>query len=490
MTQSQSQPANSQYNRNTPDGFDGDDPAWAIAATEPRPSREAEVSQKQHLSFSHEEVSDDFVPLAPTSFRESGLSESQVEALVAKYLLSTGASSGRHIAQQMCLPFGMVERLLHSMKMDQLVVIKSEGPIGDYVYELTKAGLERARRYSQQTTYFGSAPVPLSEYLTSVEKQTIRHQPIDMERVRQAFTPLVLGQTMLAQLGEAMNMGCSMFIHGSPGNGKTSIAQSVIKAYGETVWIPRAIYVGGEIVRLYDPIHHKERPLAESHPDNDRVDRRWVRIQRPTIVVGGELELSDLDVATNPVTGINEASLQLKANCGTLVIDDFGRNRFRPAELLNRLIYPLENRVDALHVSSGRTFQVPFDCLVIFSTNLDPWNLIDEAFLRRVPFSIHVPDPTEDEFRQVFHAEARRSKVKFENEHLEYLIEKHYKQANRALRFCHPRDLISHIRNACDFRGQDATISEESIDFAVTNMLSLRQHSDNEASDSNLSQTV
>jgi predicted ATPase with chaperone activity len=475
MAQSQSHPTSSQFDRDTPVGFDGDDPTWAIAATEPRPPRATKTPPPTPTKFRHEYVSDEFVPESPSTFRESGLSESQVEALVAKFLLSSGASTGRNIAQQMCLPFGMIERLLHSMKLDQLVVIKSEGPIGDYVYELTSPGLERARRYSQQTTYFGSAPVPLQEYVKSVKAQSIRHQPINMERVREAFNPLVLGHKMLAQLGEAMNMGCSMFIHGQPGNGKTSIAQSIIKAYGKTVWIPRAIYVGGEIVRLFDPIHHKERPLPESHPDNERVDNRWVRIQRPTIVVGGELELNDLDVATNPVTGINEASLQMKANCGTLVIDDFGRNRFRPAELLNRLIYPLENRVDALHVSSGRTFQVPFDCLVVFSTNLDPMDLIDEAFLRRVPFSIHIPDPSCDEFRQVFHAEARRCKVQFESEHLDYLVEHHYKQSNREMRFCHPRDLISHIRNACDFRGQEAKISQESIDFAVTNMLSLRQ---------------
>ena len=352
-------------------------------------------------------VVEDFFPVAPDSIVSAGLSSSQVEALIAKFLLNTGCSTGRNIARQMCLPFGIIDKLLQSMRSEQLVVIKSDGALGDYVFELTSSGIDRARRYTQQTSYFGSAPVPLADYAKGAEQQSVRHQPIDMEKVRHAFSDLVLGHGMLSQLGEAMNMGCSLFVFGQPGNGKTTVAESIIKAYSDTIWIPRALYVGGEIVRLFDPIHHTERPLPDSHPDFDRVDNRWVRIERPTITVGGELELSDLDVATNPVTGINEASLQLKANCGTLVLDDFGRNRFKPAELLNRLIYPLENRVDALHASSGRTFRVPFDCLVVFATNLDPMSLVDEAFLRRVPFSIHVDDPTTDEFRQLFHLSAR-----------------------------------------------------------------------------------
>ncbi|MCA9213697.1 MAG: AAA family ATPase [Planctomycetales bacterium] len=472
----QDSPTDHNYEDRCPIGFDGDDPAWAIAATQPRPHREVqdEVVTKKTEQTKRDFTSDRFLPVAPESLQQSGLSTAQLEALIAKFLLNTGTAIGRKIARQMCLPFGLIERVLHTMRLDQLVAIKSEGALGDYLFELTSSGIERARRYSEQTSYFGAAPVPLARYIEGAEKQSVRHETVDMERVRHAFSHLVVGQKLLRQMGEAMNMGCSLFIYGEPGNGKTTLSESINRAYSKTIWIPRAIYVGGEIVRLFDPIHHEECPLPEGHPDRERVDNRWVRIKRPTITVGGELELSDLDVATNPVTHINEASLQLKANCGTLVFDDFGRNRFRPAELLNRLIYPLENRVDALHASSGRTFRVPFDCLVVFATNLDPMALVDEAFLRRVPFSIHIEDPSEDEFRQVFHAVARELDVQFQPDQLEYLIHNHYRQANRSMRFCHPRDIIANIKNACEFRGDEPRVTNETIDSAIASMLSLR----------------
>jgi predicted ATPase with chaperone activity len=295
-----------------------------------------------------------------------------------------------------------------------------------------------------------------------------------MNDVVQAFSGLVVSQDRLMQLGEAMNKGRALFLYGSAGNGKSSVAEALVRAFDKSIWIPRAITVGGEIIRLYDPIHHEELPIDDGDSRYELVDRRWVRIRRPTLQVGGELELSDLDITTNPVTGINEAPIQMKSNCGVLIFDDFGRNRFRPAELLNRLIVPLEKQQDTLHLASGRTFRVPYDSMVVFSTNLDPLSLVDEAFLRRVPYCVHITDPTDEEFREVFRADAQKLAIEYSDEHLDYLIDHHYRECHRPMRFCHPRDILEHIQNAANFQGKKPRVTREGIDRAVQNLLSLR----------------
>lgn len=281
---------------------------------------------------------------------------------------------------------------------------------------------------------------------------------------------------MLNQLGEGINSGMGFFLYGEPGNGKTSIAERVTASYSENIWIPRAIIAAGETIRMFDPNNHVVCPpdSHEGYLDDRRIDKRWVRIRRPTIVVGGELKLESLEVTTSAVTGISEAPLQLKANCGTLVIDDFGRQRFRPAELLNRLIVPLERRTDFLNLPSGRNFQVPFDQLVVFSTNLDPMSLVDEAFLRRIPYKVDVKDPTEKQYRDVFKHEAKRNGLKYEEEELNYLLHTHYSEAGRKMRFCHPRDLLHQVLNACQFRNEKLEVTREKLDNAVRNHLMLQ----------------
>ena len=474
-SQTSSSTIRDQFNSKISSAFDGDDPTWAVAATEPR-SVTSSPEQSELLPDAADPSLDDgsFLPTAPSSIEEAGLTQCQVEALVCKYLLNTSAASGRAIADQMSLPFRLIEILMTSLKRDQLVVFKADAPFGDYVYELTPTGVERARRYAQQSTYFGAAPVPLEDYRDSVRAQSLQNQKLTLEGVREAFSELVLGHKLTCQLGEAMNLGKGMFVYGHPGNGKTSISETIIRAFSETIWIPRALLVGGETVRLFDPIHHREVTLPENHPKYSQVDHRWVRIERPTILVASELELQDFDITTNPVTRINEAPIQLKSNCGVLVIDDFGRNRFRPSELLNRLIVPLEKQIDALHLSSGRTFQVPFDEMIVFSTNLNPLELVDEAFLRRIPFSIQVNDPTVDEFKKVFQLAAKRHGIDYLDEDLQYLIEKHYKKADRPFRFCHPQDILEHIGNACEFRENEMRVTKQGLDQAVENLLALR----------------
>src|SRR5262249_13182159 len=241
--------------------------------------------------------------------------------------------------------------------------------------------------------------------------------------------------------------------------------------FGQFIWMPRAIGVDGEIIRLFDPVNHEEcqLPTNPGFLDQPRIARRWVRIRRPTIVVGGELTMDSLEVTLNRSTGISEAPLQLKSNCGTLVIDDFGRQKMGTDTLLNRWIVPLEKRFDYLNLPNGKKIQVPFDQLIVFSTNLEPKHLVDEAFLRRIPYKIEVVDPTEDEFRNLFKLMCGRLGFDYSEGPIEHLIEKHYRQVGRPFRCCQPRDLLQQVKNFCLFRKEPPTISNEHFDLAVEN---------------------
>jgi predicted ATPase with chaperone activity len=260
-------------------------------------------------------------------------------------------------------------------------------------------------------------------------------------------------------------------LFGAPGNGKTSIAERVTGAFGEQIWIPRAIGVDGEIIRLHDPVNHHEVPLESNDGliDKRHIDKRWIRIRRPTIVAGGELTMSALEVTTNTSTGISEAPLQLKSNCGTLVIDDFGRQKMPVDELLNRWIVPLEKRYDFLNLPNGKKIDVPFDQLIVFSTNLEPRDLVDEAFLRRIPYKIEAIDPTEEEFRDLFKLLAPKMGFEYVDEPVDYLIDTHYKQVNRRFRFCQPRDLLLQVQNYCSYHRGPLELTNEYFDLACEN---------------------
>jgi hypothetical protein len=414
---------------------------------------------------------DVFVPTEPDSFAAAGLSDSEVEALILKFLMARGDAAGRDVAEQIKLPFGPVAQLLSEIKHSQLVVHRGAAAMNDFVYQLTDFGRERARRLSQHCTYFGAAPVALKDYIASVHAQSLTSQHPTADDLHRAFEGLLLGPHILDRLGPAINSGRGLFLFGPPGNGKSSIAERITAAFGREIWIPRAIGVDGEILRLFDPMNHEPAPL-EQRPgllDSCKYDKRWIRIRRPTIVAGGELTMSQLDVTINLSTGISEAPLQLKSNCGTLVIDDFGRQRMRIDELLNRWIVPLEKRCDFLNLPNGKKIQVPFDQLVVFSTNLEPRDLVDEAFLRRIPYKIEVTDPSEDEFRSLFELMGEKLGVAYRQEAIDYLIEKHFKAAARPLRFCHPRDLLLQVANYCKYHDCPAEMSNEYFDRAVEN---------------------
>lgn len=412
-----------------------------------------------------------FVPQAPRSVPETGLSESDLEAIILKLLLQCGTLPGREIAATLRLPFHLLEEQFQQLKHDRLVVYKSSSEPIDYVYDLTELGCERARRHMSRCKYSGSAPVCFEDYLVGIKAQSLRNLQPHISDLKHAMEDLLLTEEMIAQLGEAAHAGLGMFLYGDPGNGKTSIAQRITRAFGECIWIPRAINAFGEVIRLYDPSSHEAVAQPEfGDGDSDTlVDGRWIRIRRPTIVAGGELTLDSLDITVDPMTGIAEAPLHMKANCGTMVIDDFGRQRMSPADLLNRWIVPLEHRYDFLQLPGGRKIRIPFDQLIIFSTNLEPSDLVDEAFLRRIPYKIAVGDPTEEAFRSLCQLTAESLGIRYSDGPIEYLLAKHFRAAGRPMRCCHPRDLMHQVRNYCGFREKPLELSNDAIDAAVKN---------------------
>lgn len=416
-----------------------------------------------------------FLPQEPKSYQEADLTESQVEALILKYLLARGDSTGRQIAEQICLPFGMIDELLRQMKSEQTVVFKGAAPANDYIYQSTDVGRERARRHNLSCTYFGAAPVSLGDYIASVAAQSLEFQHPSSDDLKGAFSDLLIDPKMLLRLGPAINSGRGLFLYGAAGNGKTSIAERITKAFGEFVWIPKAIGVDGDFMRVFDPNHHEVAPTEESTGmlQTTKVDRRWIRIRRPTIVVGGELTMDNLEISVNSATGISEAPLQLKANCGTLLIDDFGRQRMTTDELLNRWIVPLEKRYDFLNLGSGKKIQVPFDELIVFSTNLDPRDLVDEAFLRRIPYKIEATDPCEADFRKLFEIMAPKLGFEFDQASVDHLIDTHYKPVERPYRNCQPRDLLLQVKNFCHYQKCKMEMTPEYFDFAVENYFSV-----------------
>jgi DNA-binding PadR family transcriptional regulator len=415
--------------------------------------------------------SDEFIPLDPSSIREAGLTDSECESLLMKYLLSRGDCSGRDMADQIKLPFVLIEPILRQLKYDQLLVYRGSAPMNDYVYQLTDLGRERARRFMDHCTYYGSAPVSLTDYILAVKAQSLEKQHPSPDDLKRAFEDILVSERMLRRLGPAINSGRGLFLYGAAGNGKTTIAERVTRSFGQFIWIPRAIGVDGEIIRLFDPVNHEEAPLPANSGllDQSHIDRRWVRIRRPTIVVGGELTMDSLEVTLNRSTGISEAPLQLKSNCGTLVIDDFGRQKMGTDTLLNRWIVPLEKRFDFLNLPNGKKIQVPFDQLIVFSTNLEPKQLVDEAFLRRIPYKIEVIDPTEQEFRALMKLMCERLGFEHDEGPISYLIENHYRKTKRPFRACQPRDLLQQVKNYCLFRKTPPVLSNENFDLAAEN---------------------
>ncbi|MFO1005585.1 MAG: AAA family ATPase [Planctomycetaceae bacterium] len=447
-------------------------PSPALQSATPSPTAVGLAQPKTGIPSPRQQSHRAFTPIVPRSLQDAGLTESEVSSLILKYLIHRGVESGGRIAKHIGLCYPVIEQVLRQLKNDKLVVYKSSMAGGDFQYELTELGRERAHNLSRTCTYFGTAPVPLSQYIASVKAQTITGLKPPLSAIRNALGELNINGSLLSSVGQAIHSGRGMFLFGSPGNGKTSIAERITKSFGDSIWIPRCISASGEIIRLFDPNRHKPMDLDETD-DQLNIDGRWVRIERPTIIAGGELRMENLEITMVRDTGVGEAPLQLKANCGTLLIDDFGRQTMPVDQLLNRWIIPLEQRHDFLQLESGRSIQVPFDELIIFSTNLEPGALADDAFLRRIPYKIEVKDPSPEEFRNLMLTLAHKIGFECEPSIIDYLIEKHYLPVNRPFRFCHPRDLLRQVENLCTLHELPYVVTPEAIDQAVSNYFSI-----------------
>jgi hypothetical protein len=410
-------------------------------------------------------------PREPTTWGEAGVKLNEAEALVLKCLFHFGHLTGGEAAREVCLPKVLVSRSLERLRSEFLVAIRSSAGVNDYVYELTEQGFRRARQHMLRSPYVGPAPVPLGSYRLAMEHQSLRRETHSTERLTHALGELDMSPRLVSRLAQGISDGRGLFLHGSSGNGKTSIAERIGTAFGSALWIPRTVGASGDVIRLFDPTLHSEVFLPEL--DSTPYDRRWVLIRRPTVMVGGELTLQHFDARSSAAQGICEAPLHMKAVGGVLVIDDFGRQRVTTTEILNRLIVPLEKGSDYLHLASGRQLEVPFDALLVLATNLEPRELVDEAFLRRIPYKIEVPGPTRDAFVRVWNRVAAHMGFAAEDGVVEYLLTVHYEQATRPLRFCHPRDLLRQVRNYCIVHRQPLVITREAIDAAAENYFGL-----------------
>lgn len=418
-----------------------------------------------------------FIPAAINSIEDTGLSALFLQDLALKILYFQGYMTGYKIAEAMCLPFsGLVDPILDSLKRDKLVEIKSaQGGLGEgaYLYAITGAGIIHAREALDRCQYAGPAPVPVEMYYDAVLRQSRGRIQVTSRQMRQVLGDLVFSEDTMHRLGPAINSGTSIFIYGAPGNGKTSVAQAIGGlVLSQAMYIPYTLFIDGQVITLFDSVNHQIAPEEPTGSTVGRIgtrrDQRWVRIKRPFIMVGGELTLAGLDLVFNDTLKFYEAPFQVKANGGILLIDDFGRQQVRPRDLLNRWIVPLENRIDYLSMHTGRKIEVPFDVLVMFSTNLPPKDLVDEAFLRRLRHKIEVPDPSVELYREIFKKVAAQKGIKFSEDGFNYLIQEWYFKARRKLRASHPRDLCDQILDISSYCSQEPVMSKEMLDRAAS----------------------
>jgi hypothetical protein len=408
----------------------------------------------------------------PASLADTGLHPDTLSQLLLKTLVA-GEAGGTGLAEKLRLPYSVLDAMLQHARVEKLIEVRGTTGTGTagYRYALTDLGRDRAGQFLDICRYVGPAPVPLAQYNAYVRACMAARPYIDRDRLATGFDNLIVNKAMFDQLGPAVNSGKSLFLYGAPGNGKTVVAEGIGRALGSEMFIPHAIDVDGQIITMFDPVNHvaiREAEATQSVITASLVDRRWERIRQPVVVVGGELTLEMLDLTFNPISKFYEAPIQMKAIGGVFVVDDFGRQRIPPRDLLNRWIVPLESRVDYLTLHTGRKFEVPFNVFIVFATNLKPESLADEAFLRRIPYKILAKNPTFEEYCSIFELNCRKRGLPFDTVLVEYLDRKYYQPRKLQMRACHPRDLVNQIVDICRYQGRDPVITRELLDAACS----------------------
>jgi len=449
--------------------------ALADVLGEKTPELQAAARERplQPASPSRGDITDAITPPVPETIEETGVPASIIEHLILKYLYFRGEMLGREIAATLGLKFSLIDELLETLKRQHYVGVKKSLGMGNSsgVFVLTESGRSLTREYLENNLYAGPAPVPLYQYTAVVRRQKLRDNWLNPGLLKEAFRHLVVEADILAQLGPAVNASKSFLIYGQPGNGKTALAESLFRVDTDPIYMPYAIECQGNIVQLYDPIYHQkiedqEMEFSAAISLQLPYDGRWFKCRRPFIITGGELTLDMLDLSYNKVSKVYDAPFQLKANNGIYLLDDFGRQKCSPAEILNRWIVPMERHTDYLSFQAGGKMTVPFEAFIIFSTNLRPDQLGDEAFLRRIQYKMFLRNPRKPEFVEIFQRFAASRELVCTPGLTEAFVEKHYVQGAKHFRRCHPRDVISHAIDIIHFENLPMQLNEDVLDRA------------------------